>query len=337
MDLRQFNPGIALTWKAKSVLNYQPFIITDHVQTGVGYSFCYCKDPREAPPLVFNRKEWSDEEWKTISESNRGLAAMYDDQIQAIAKLYPGHSLLDVACNNGYFPVAAELAGMNGCAGFDAGRYALSMDTLNRITGARAKFYHGIYDPSGHTCRTLIDAHGKPLQFDVVCASAILCHLSDPQYFLKFLADHARKAVFFWGQVLDSDQFVISYNRPHRALSKFKDFPHNFNDNTRISYGLFKAAMGWMGFSRILEFRRQNSWIKVPEGPGGSLEEEIKFGSSHKSLLFLKDGYPLIESKTEFNDPKKYHLHENEYFTSKDNHVSRRKFFLKAFKRVFSD
>lgn len=154
------------------------------------------------------------------------------------------------------------------------------------------------------------------MQYDVVCASAILCHLPDPQYFLKFLTDHARKAVFYWGQVLNSDQFVISYNPPHRALSNLTEFPHNFNDNTRVSYALLKAAMGWSGFSHILELKHQNSWITVPEGPGGSLEEEIKSGSPHKSLLFLREKDSFCESKTEFNDPQKYHWQKNEFYIS---------------------
>lgn len=150
-------PVAKLVHKAKKVLNYQPFIIADDFQTGVGYSFCHCKDPREAPPLVFDKRDWSDQEWMAISKSNHGLAQMYDDQIQIIADLFPGHSLLDVACNNGYFPVAAELAGMKGCAGIDSGDYASSMETLNQITGTGARFYRGVYEPSLHGCRTLMD------------------------------------------------------------------------------------------------------------------------------------------------------------------------------------
>lgn len=297
MDLRQYKPKKRLIRRAKRVLNYQPFIITDNFQTGVGYSFCHCKDPRVSPPLIFIKKDWSSKEWVAITERNQELAQMYDDQIKTIADLFPGHSLLDIACNNGYFPVAAELAGMKGCAGIDLGDYASSVETLNQITGSCAKFYHWGYDPLKHGCKSLMDRKGNPMQYDVVCASAILCHLPDPQYFLKFLADHARSAVFFWGQVLNSKQFIISYNPPHQALSSLTDFPNNFNDNTRVSYALLKAAMGWLGFSHILEFKYQKSWIKIPEKQSGNLEEEIKSGSTHRSFLFLRQNAHSLKPK----------------------------------------
>jgi len=73
---------------------------------------------------------------------------MYDDFILEIARRYPAGSLLDVACNNGYFPVRAELAGMRRCAGIDLGRhYRYAVRFLNDVVGTKVKFMHGRYDP----------------------------------------------------------------------------------------------------------------------------------------------------------------------------------------------
>ena len=41
-----------------SVLNYQPFVLADDVQTGVGYSLLAPGDPRVNPPLVFRRSDY---------------------------------------------------------------------------------------------------------------------------------------------------------------------------------------------------------------------------------------------------------------------------------------
>ena len=41
-----------------SVLNYQPFVLTDDIQTGVGYSWIAPGDVRVNPPLVFRRSDY---------------------------------------------------------------------------------------------------------------------------------------------------------------------------------------------------------------------------------------------------------------------------------------
>lgn len=283
MDLRRLNLSGSLTEEAYRVLDYQPFVITDEIQTGVAYSWLYSVDPRESPPLRFRREEWSEQDWKKISSSNQGLRAMYDSFVRKIAAKYPGGSLLDVGCNNGYFPVAAELAGMHHCAGVDQGpQNADAFRFLNRALGTSAEFFHRQYSPERRCAEPL------PRKFDVVCASAILCHIPDPLNFLSYLASLANEALFFWAQVIDTDQFIISYSRPHAQLSSFHDFPYHFNDNTRLSLGLLAHSMASMGFGRLTEIAKENDWIAMPEGPGGSLETELASGSRHRALIFSR-------------------------------------------------
>jgi hypothetical protein len=234
MDLRPHLSPAGIE-RAAAVLNYQPFILSNDLQTGVAYSWVNGEDPRDYPPLVFRREEWP-REWERIDAANSALRHMYDDFIAEIARRYPGGSLLDVACNNGYFPVKAELMGMRRCAGLEGYRpHKKAMRFLNETLGTSASFINRRYVPRRHSAVLW-------RRFDVVSASAILCHLPDPLEFLAFLGRTAREAIFFWGQVVDSDDLLIAYERPHLRFSN-RPFPYGFNDNTRLSRGLLTWSL----------------------------------------------------------------------------------------------
>ncbi len=236
------------------VLNYQPFIITDDIQTGAAYSWAYGVQIQERAPVVFRRSEW-EREWDKVTESNGRLRRMYDDFMTEIAGRYRGGSFLDVACNNGYFPVRAHTLGMRQTAGADAGDFGTSIRFLNDILGTSAKFIHAPYDPS---------RHGAPIrgEYDVVSASAIMCHLPDPLNFLAFLGGMAREAIFFFGQVIDTDALLTVYFPPHPALAANSlPFPYVFNDNTRVSRGLLYLSFERMGFKNIVEIPWRDEWL----------------------------------------------------------------------------
>ena len=280
MDLRRFDLSETAAQEAARVLNYQPFIVTSELQTGVGYSILHNRDPRVSPPLVFHHRNWSDEDWNKITSANQALRTMYDGFVETIAQLYPGKSLLDVACNNGYIPVSARNAGMGPCAGMDLGpQHAESIEFLNKVLGTDVEFFHRRYSPMDRCAEPL------PRKFDVVCASAILCHLPDPLNFLAYIGSLANQAVFFWGQTIDTEHFIVSYNKPHPCLGDLGAFPYCFNDNTRISIGLFKYAMQSMGFNRLIEIPYR-PWI--PENTELGVESELARGSRHRSLLFMR-------------------------------------------------
>lgn len=268
------------------VLNYQPFILSENVQTGAAYSWAYSDDPRSKPSLVFDRSDYSEHDWNRITDTNARLRAMYDDILDELALRFPGGSLFDVACNNGYFPVGAELRGLKG-TGMDMYNYSKSFSLLNRALGTKAKFLHLIYDSQNHK---------MPIQeqFDIVVASAIMCHLPDPLPFLAAIGKIARHAILFWGQVIDTDQLIISHKPPHPELSRLTKFPHSFNDNTRISRGLFEESMRLMGFKSVVEVEHRNTWLpqflpySFNSNPPKTLDEELKTGSKHVAFLALR-------------------------------------------------
>jgi len=67
--------------------------------------------------------------------------------------------------------------------------------------------------------------------------------------------------VFFWGQMLDTDEYLIAYNEPNRFKATMRKFPHGFDDNTRISRGLFRKSAELMGFGKIVEIGHRDTWL----------------------------------------------------------------------------
>ena len=257
MDLRPLSLSSKQVETAARVLDYQPFFVSDELQTGVAYSWIHWHDPEKNPPIVFRRAKW-DGEWSKISDSNGRLRRMYDDWISEISTRYKGGTLLDVACNNGYFPVRAQTMGMGRCVGSDlGGHYASSIKFLNDNLGTNAEFVHAPYDPRSHNAPIV----GK---YDVVVASTVLYHLPDPTNYMAFLGSVAKEAIFFFDQVIDTDSLLVSFSAKH--LDPYDNlqrapFPYGFNTDTRVSRGMFRHAMERMGFQKIVELPWREEWL----------------------------------------------------------------------------
>jgi SAM-dependent methyltransferase len=260
-----------------SVLSYQPFVLSEELQTGVGYSWVAPGDVRVNPPLVFRRSEYASQ-WSEISDANGRLRAMYDDLLDEVAARFPGASLLDVACNNGYIPVGAELRGLR-ASGMDLGDYGASVAFLNKCLGTNASFKHQWYDSNTHR-------FPSNEAYDIVVMMAIMCHIPDPLNFLGAAAKRANKAFLFWGQIVETDALLVSYQPPHPNLSSLRDFPVCFNDNTRLSRGLFELSLKQLGFRDIVEIPARETWFtQLHADRPIPLDEELKTGSRHVALL----------------------------------------------------
>lgn len=193
MDLRPYSLTTQQIEDGSHLLNYQPFILSDDVQTGVAHSWLYAADPRVKPQLVFRR---GDPEWERGVAAGDMLRKLYDGFLELIAEHFAGDSLFDIACNNGYFPVRAETLGMRGCAGSDFYKsYRRSIDFLNAVAGTRVRFLHAPYRPTRRSITTW-------RKFDVVVASAIMCHLPNPLDFLAALARSLTEKAVARGQYL---------------------------------------------------------------------------------------------------------------------------------------
>jgi SAM-dependent methyltransferase len=264
MDLREFRTTPEQIEAAAQHLRYQPFVIDDERHTGVAYSWLQTSDPTTASSedFLFDRRSIAPEVWNKAYDDNRRLAAMYDDFIERIVNICPPDgAYLDLGCNTGYFPVSVSRAGIQTAVGVDLGDYSNAFRVLNEITGASARFSTGGYNP----CTRTINLNGNlpgVERYDVVSASAVLCHLSDPLYVLKAMAQLASKAIFIWNSFLETDELLIRYNLPNKFSNA--EFPQGFDDGTSISLGLLFLSMEKLGFPHHEELQIQPDWM--PEG-----------------------------------------------------------------------
>jgi SAM-dependent methyltransferase len=260
MDLRQFRTTPEQIEAAAQLLRYQPFVLDDDRHTGVAYSWLYTADPTAArnPDFFFDRRAIAPEVWTKAYEGNRRLAAMYDGFVERIVEICPPDgAYLDLGCNTGYFPVSVSRAGIRTAVGVDLGNFTPAFQLLNEITGASARFSTGGYSSCSHTIQ--VNENLGVGRYDVVSASAVLCHLPDPLYVLRAMAQLASRAVFIWNSFVETDDLLIRYNPPN----KFSDaeFPHGFDDNTSISLGLLFLSMSKLGFSNHEELQTQPDWM----------------------------------------------------------------------------
>lgn len=257
MDLRQFLATPSQADEAASLLHYQPFVLDDNRHTGVAYSWLYSADPtREGyDSFLFDKRSVPEHVWANAWDANRRLAVMYDAFVEAIVPFCRGGSYLDVGCNTGYLPVRASLAGVTSAAGIDCDDYTRAFQILNGVTGSKARFHLGEYDACSHS---LISGAANE-KYDVVSSTAVLCHVPDPLYFLKAIANLATRAVFLWSGFVESNELLIRYNPENKF--RVKPFPNGFDDGTSISQGLLYHSMRELGFPNCLELEHRREWL----------------------------------------------------------------------------
>ena len=256
MDLRKYSLTSNQIEVASDVLNYQPFVISDDVQTGVAYSWLYGEEGgRQATTsgFVCKKNQVGKDAWIQFCDANARLRAMYEDWLDVIAQTYSGGTLLDPACNNGYFLTGALLRGMKYATGYDRVDYTKSVEFLNAILGTNAGFHHRAYSSWRHTIEDC-EVH------DVAVASLIMCHISDPLYFLSFLGKKAKEAIFlFTGMGLDPG-YGIYYSKANRFY-KNDDFPVCFDNDVGLSKDLLFDSLALMGFKDIQILERKDTWL----------------------------------------------------------------------------
>lgn len=251
----------------RGLMCYQPFVISDALQTGAGYEFAkvaegaglvYCAErPAEyAGNASVDRLLIDPEIRGDFADYNQRLRVLYDSMIDMVGeKLGPisGLTVADVGCCSGYFPLSFAQRGAKRAVGYDLVDYAPTFSLLNEILGTRAEFVHSGY----------IGANGGITDadsFDVVFSIAVLVHLSDPLQHLAFLGRMARRAlvVWTWTSENEEDQMVIRYGSVNRYYEHAR-FPYCF-DIMQISPGLLKRSLELMGFTEV------HPIVNKPEG-----------------------------------------------------------------------
>lgn len=252
MDLRRFNLTEKQVLMAKKLLDYQPFIISDNIQTGNGYAYLY----GEGRPAVMEKDSCSEEEWEKFTEANARMRKMYDDWVEATSAVVGDLSKLsvvDVACNNGYFLYRFWEKGIRKCVGYDRGDCSFGISLLNNITGYKVRFVHEPYNPLTHK----IKGCGK---YDIVVSSAIMCHLSDPLNYISFLASITRKVLLLHTRVSEEDGYIVSYGKANKYW-RGDPFPVCFDNDVTMSRGLLFKSLRLAGFRHIQEIKYNDEWL----------------------------------------------------------------------------
>jgi hypothetical protein len=256
MDLRKYGLSPNEVKRGTGVLNYQPFILSDDIQTGVAYSWLYGAEggrAARAGEFLCYRGTVAPELWDQFTDANARLRAMYEDWLDAIAGTYAGGSLLDPACNNGYFLSGALLRKMKRATGYDRVDYTSALQFLNDTTGTDATFIHRAYSPWTHRIDDC-EPH------DVVVASLILCHISDPLYFLAFLGKMAKEALFLFTGMGTQPGYAVYYSKPNRFYTA-DEFPVCFDNDVGTSRDLLFDSLALMGFKNIRILEHRPTWL----------------------------------------------------------------------------
>lgn len=256
MDLRKYKLSPADLAQAKASLHYQPFRISEEIQSGIAYDWIHNKGVFQV-----DRREVDDATWKAFDTLNNNLRITYDGWLDEIAACYGdlrSASALDIACAEGYFLHGLKQRGAGRCIGYDiASRPNISTSLLNRVLGHDVEFRKVAYDMRHHTVPGAEPA-------DIVIASAIMGHLSDPTFFLEFLGSMTKRLLFVYSAFEDTDVFRVTYEGPRVHHDASAKFPLCFSGRTTVSTSLFHFAMKELGFTRVIEAPQR---VHLPQQP----------------------------------------------------------------------
>lgn len=245
MDLRDYRLSAADVQEARRHLYYQPFIISDDIQTGIAHDWAYGKGIYQ-----MLRKEVSFADWERFCYLNGQLRGLYDYWIGEIDRYsggIAGRSVLDTACAEGYFLYRSKQKGAARCLGYDlAVHLAGTTAFLNRVTGLDIEFQNIPYDMRSHR---ILGASPS----DIVISSAIMVHLSDPTYYLEHIASLTKQALFIFSVFECSDAYRVTFENPRQHHEKDARFPICFSGRNSISTGLLKFAISDLGFQDLIE------------------------------------------------------------------------------------
>jgi SAM-dependent methyltransferase len=272
MDLRSYIKDDRLIERAKQfalrgLLNYQPWIFSDTLETGVGLEWrkqdyvglTYWPDidrrllhSPQLRRLLIHPTNYAD-----FHEANSQLRRLYDgiaDEICAKIGNVTTRTFLDVGCNSGYLPQSFLLRGAREAAGCDREKgFAETFELLNEILQTKANFYDPYFDPRAREIRG-VQPH------DIVISMAVLCHQADPLSHLAALASVAKAGLFVWTFVNNDPGYTIHLGEPSGQYPE-DQFPLCFDCDTIISEALLRKSFLLLGFKEIYDMPARTSGL----------------------------------------------------------------------------
>ena len=276
MDLRKYN----LTEDQKQYFidhtaGYQPIIIDDNRQVvGRGawppptpeYEWFYTQKAKsnatqtkhwgEGHHMVIDRNNIDSHIWNLMIPHNESLRFMFSDFINAAVSVTSDpDTVLEIGCNDGALLLSALEAGCQYAIGYDLEpQHSKVFELLNTITNNKIEFHNQSYNSLTHTLPNCKSA-------DLVIANAVMCHLSDPLYFIKFLSTITNKTLLIscGVHIGESGDMTINFHgRPKQYGSS--EFPDVFTHHTTISKDLFFYSLKECGFKNIYEISHRTGY-----------------------------------------------------------------------------
>lgn len=273
MDIRKYK----LTEKQNEFFinnssGYQPFIIDDNRQSIArgywpppqpGYQWFYDQKKKANESMtahwnggghmILDRQNVDSSEWQKYVEHNIMHNDMFDAFIASALSVGDIESVIDVGCNDGSLLLKCLEAGCKKGTGYDmAKEHGKIFDLWKDVTNFDIEFIHEKYDSELHTIPGCQSA-------DFVIANAILCHVSDPLYFIKFLSKITNKVLLISCGVENKDGFTINFHGKPKQYGH-GEFPNVFTHHTTVSKSLFTYALKECGFKDVFEIERENTW-----------------------------------------------------------------------------
>ena len=253
MDLRKYQAKLTEEELAtlKVLYQYQPAVLNDDCVTGAALTW------GGLARHVVERSEVDKATWEKAVDLNSRMRKMYDDFLDIICETVgdiKGLSVLDIGCSGGYYLYGLKDRGAGRCVGYDK-RPSLDpsfYSLMNRITGHDIEFNYVAYDQMAHQ---IPDAEPA----DIVIASSIMCHFSDPHYFMAYAGKMAKKALFLFTTVDETPGYRITFEDYHRYQSN--PFPACFDYLNLVSLDMINLGFKELGFTKVVDIPHRPEWL----------------------------------------------------------------------------
>jgi hypothetical protein len=276
MDLRKYNlTKEQKEYFIKHTAGYQPIIIDDTCQVvGRGawppptseYEWFYTQKAKsnatqikhwgEGHHMVVDRNIVDGKVWNLMTTHNDTLRTMFNDFINSAINLTPDpNTVLEIGCNDGALLLSALEAGCKFAIGYDLeSQHSKIFELLSTITNNKIEFHNQSYNSLAHTLPNCKSA-------DLVIANAVMCHLSDPLHFIKFLSTITNKTLLISCGVHIGQKGEMTINF-HGAPKRYggTEFPDVFTHHTTISKDLFFYSLKECGFKDIYEIEHRDGY-----------------------------------------------------------------------------
>jgi SAM-dependent methyltransferase len=206
--------------------------------------------------MVIDQTKVDQNTWDLMIAHNNSLRTMFNDFVKLAVDITPNPDLaIEIGCNDGGLLLSALENGCKRAIGYDfEPNHANIFKLLTEVTNYDISFANQGYNSLTHTMEQCESA-------DLVIANAVMCHLSDPLHFIKFLSTITKKTLLLSCGVHRSPSGEMNINFHGKPkLYGYSEFPDVFTHHTTISYDLFVYSLKECGFKDIYEIECLESY-----------------------------------------------------------------------------